>query len=122
MTSKALPLAVAILAAAAGVSSAQTAQQPVDPLTGAQNIFGAVVGNAFRAPDQIVAAVAPTAPAALEQPIGVPFRRSLEIPGAAFAALLAPFDPDVAAVKPAPAPTALVPLHPHHRRHHHVPT
>ena len=96
-------------AAAATTAHAQTAPAPVDPLTSLQNAFGTVVGNAFHAPDRIAAVVVPQADATLSQPIGGALRTSLQVPGAAFAALFLPFDSDAgaaaaAAATPAPAP------------------
>lgn len=122
MTIKCTLIACAIVAATAtGVHAQQAGAAPVDPLTQGQNMFGAIVGNAFRAPNQIAAATIPGA-TSLEQPLGGALRTSLQIPGAAFAALFLPFDTDPAAASPSPAPIA----HPPHRRHakslhHHEP-
>ncbi len=102
--------------AAATAVHAQTAQAPTDPLTGLQNAFGTIVGNAFHAPDRIAAAVVPPqASAALAQPLGGALRTSMQIPGAAFAALFIPFDTDLTAPA-APAASQAPASAPRHRR------
>ena len=96
-------LMIGAVASAATAVRAQPAPQPADPLSTLQGAFGTIVGNAFHAPDQIVAAVAPGAPAALAPPLGGALRTSLQIPGAAFLAVMLPLDRDAAAAVAAPA-------------------
>lgn len=115
---------IVALAGMAAATSAQAQPAQPDPLSSLQGAFGTIVGNAFTTPDRIAAAVTPNAAATLAPPLGGALRTSLQIPGAAFVALMSPLA-SLDAVGATPPPTA-APVPPRVRqaksRHEHKRT
>ncbi len=108
-------LTLGSLVGVATAAQAQTASAPADPLTNLQNVFGTAIGESFRVPDQVAAATVPGASAALGPTLGGALRTSLEIPGAAFLALMLPLD-NATSASPSPSPAAPAPPPSHSKR------